>query len=263
MKTISGGLHMKLSWTGIAALALLVVGSVLKFLELGDISNWAVRITPVLIAGLMFIISIMVWRALTKRDASERWPWLWFMFAAIANTLAMVFEAIPSILGTSDITLTIVSSGFFLVAYICFIVGFWLESIQVEWVTSKFNIWLPLVINIIGFGVVTYFLIREFSVSNISGILSVTFISFVAMDFILIGVIWAVVARTRGGRLSIPYLTIGIGCLVLVIFHIIVTFLTAKNMFNVDHVIRILLMLALSVIVVGGDLRHSIEKQLE
>jgi hypothetical protein len=254
---------MKLSWTGVFALILLVAGSVLRLLNIGETSFWAIRIVPALLSLLMIIVSMSVWKALSKRKASERWPWMWFTFAAFANFFAMVFEALPKILPNPDTTISMISSGFFLVAYVCFIIGFWLESMQVEWVSSKFNVWVPLLVNIVGFGVITFFLLKELSAANMAGIWSVTFVSFVAMDFILIGVIWAVVARTRGGKLSIPYLTIGIGCLVLVIFHIIASFLLTKGMFDVDNVFRTLLMIALAVIVVGGDLRLGIEKQLE
>jgi len=254
---------VKLSWTGIVAVIVLVVGAVLRILELGDISSWAIRVAPVIISLMMVFVSFLVWKALSNRKSSEKTPWLWFTFAALANLLAMIAEAMTKIMPEGGVNFSIASSGCFLVAYICFIVGFWLESIQVEWVTSKFNIWIPLVVNIIGFGIVTYFLLKELAVANMTGIWSVTFISFVAMDFILIGVIWAVVARTRGGKLSIPYLTIGLGCLLLVIFHIFATFLITRNLFDVDSIIRVLLIVALSIIVVGGDLRLGIEKQLE
>lgn len=253
---------MKLSWTGLCAIGLFVVGFVLRILNIGEPSLWAIRIIPVLLGILMIIISISVWSALSRRKASERWPWMWFTFASVANLLALIFEALPKII-TADATISMISSGFFLVAYVCFIIGFWLESMQVEWVSSKFNVWIPLLVNIIGFGVITFFLLKELSAANMAGIWSVTFVSFVAMDFILIGVIWAVVARTRGGKLSIPYLTIGIGCLVLVIFHIIASFMIARGNFDVDSILRVLLMVASTVIVVGGDLRMEIEKQLE
>lgn len=254
---------MKLTWTGIIAVTTLVIGAVLRILELSDVSNWAIRVAPIVISAMMVFISYMVWKALSNRKSSEKTPWLWFTFAATANLLAMIAEAMTKIMPESAVNFSIGSSGCFLVAYICFIVGFWLESIQVEWVTSKFNIWIPLIVNVIGFGVVTYFLLKELAIANMTGIWSVTFISFVAMDFILIGVIWAVVARTRGGKLSVPYITIGAGCLLLVIFHIFVTFLITRSLFDVDNIIRVLLMVALATIVVGGDFRFEIEKQLE
>ncbi|MBP7733371.1 MAG: hypothetical protein KA140_06395 [Caldisericia bacterium] len=254
---------MKLSWTSIGAMILFVVGAVLRMVDLGTTSLWAMRLFPIAIDLLLVVIAFLVWNALARRKSNERWPWLWFLLAAIANVGAMVPEALTKVLTEQAVVLSIASAAFFMVAYICFIVGFWLESIQVEWVSSKFNIWIPLIVNIIGFGVVAFFLLKELTNANLSGIWSVTFVSLVAMDFLLVGVIWAVVARTRGGKLSIPYITIGVGCILLVIFHIITSFLMTKNMFDVDHAIRILLMFAMTVIIAGGDLRLGIEKQLE
>lgn len=254
---------MKLSWTSIGAFILFAAGTALRLVDLGTTSLWAIRLLPIAIDLLMVIVAYLVWSALSKRKSNEKWPWMWFLLAAIANVGAMVPEALTKVFVDQAFILSIISSGFFLFAYICFIVGFWLESIQVEWVSSKFNIWIPLLVNLVGFGVVTFFLLKELSSASMSGIWSVTFISFVAMDFLLIGVIWAVVARTRGGKLSVPYITIGIGCILLVIFHIITSFLMTRGMFDVDNAIRILLMLAMAVIIAGGDLRLSIEKQLE
>lgn len=254
---------MKLSWTSIGAMILFAIGTVLRLVDFGATSLWAMRLFPIAIDLLLVAIAFLVWNALSKRKSTEKWPWMWFLFAAIANVGAMVPEALTKVLTDQAVVLSIVSAAFFMIAYICFIVGFWLESIQVEWVSSKFNIWIPLIVNVIGFGIVAYFLLKELTNANLSGIWSVTFVSLVAMDFILIGVIWAVVARIRGGKLSVPYITIGVGCILLVVFHIITSFLMTRNMFDVDSVIRILLMLAMTVIIAGGDLRLGIEKQLQ
>lgn len=254
---------MKLSWTSIGAMILFAVGTIMRLVDMGTTSLWAMRLFPIAIDLLLVVIAFLVWNALAKRKSNEKWPWMWFLLAAVANVGAMVPEALTKIITDQAVMLSIISAAFFMIAYICFIVGFWLESIQVEWVTSKFNVWIPLIVNVIGFGVVAYFLLKELTNANLSGIWSVTFISLVAMDFLLIGVIWAVVARTRGGKLSVPYITIGVGCILLVIFHIITSFLMTRNMFDVDNVIRILLMLAMTVIIAGGDLRLGIEKQLQ
>lgn len=254
---------MKINITSTIALIVAVVCAVLRLLPIGEVSLNAIRFMPIALSLLVAIVAYLNFTSMNKAGFPEKTVWLFFLFASIFNTFAMIVEVLPSVFPSQNSLLfPIVSSAFFFLCYISFIIGFWIESIKVETVVKKINNFLPLVINLVGFAVVTFFILQQVQSSDIQGIWAVTFITFVALDFILVGTCWAVTARTRGGQLSTPYLVISVGCILLVVFHIFTSFLTLAGMFSVDHPIRLILVLAMTVVTIGGDMRLAVQQKI-
>lgn len=254
---------MKINLASVVAMMVFVVCIILRLLPLGDISLDAIRFLPILLSLLLAIVAYLNYSSMNKAGFPEKTVWMFFLFASIFNTIAMIIEVLPSVFPSmNSLLFPIISSGFFFLCYTSFIIGFWIESIKVETVVKKINNFLPLVVNLVGFAVVTFFILQQVQSSNIQGIWAVTFITFIALDFVLVGTCWAVTTRTRGGQLSTPYLVISIGCILLVVFHIITSFLTLSGKFSVDHEIRLILVLALTVVTIGGDLRLAIQQKI-
>lgn len=253
---------MRMKIISVIALTIFVACVILRLLPLGSVSLDAMRFLPILLSLLMTIIASLNFTSMSRSGFPEKTVWLFFLFASVFNSIALIIEVLPAITGMNSILFPIISSGLFFLCYIGFIIGFWIQSIKVETVVKKINNSLPPIVNLVGFATVTFFILQQVQSSNIQGVWAVTFITFIALDFILVGTCWAVTSRTRGGRFSMPYLVISIGCVLLVVFHIIASFLTLAGKFSVDNELRLILVLALTILTIGGDIRFALQQKI-
>ena len=252
---------MKLSWFGITTVGLVLATVILRFMDIGNVSNWAIRIGPIIVMILLLVIAAVVLSATRRRGTKEKYVWSTFLVASIMNLIGGIFEVLPAIMGTKNETFVMISSAFFLLAYIGFIIGLALANYQFRGM-KKINPWIPIVVTLVAFGIGLFFLFRFMSASNIDIILQITFSVFMLFDAVLVLLAWMLANRTWGGSLSTSYVTIAFGCIGLAVFHIMAVVSVIGGNFTVDSMIRTVFVIMLGMIAIGGDIRLSIENKL-
>ncbi|MCK5743114.1 MAG: hypothetical protein KAH30_00080, partial [Caldisericia bacterium] len=62
---------MKLSWFGITTVGLVLATVILRFTDIGKVSNWAIRIGPIIVMVLLLVIAAVVFSATKRRGTKE------------------------------------------------------------------------------------------------------------------------------------------------------------------------------------------------
>ncbi len=252
---------MKLSWFGITTVGLVLATVILRFMDTGRVSSWAIRIGPIIVMVLLIVIAIVVFSANKRRGTKEKYVWLTFLIAAIFNLAGGIFEVLPAITNTVNETFVMISSAFFLLAYIGFIIGLALANYQFRGM-KKINPWIPIAVTLVAFGIGLYLLFGFMASEGTEMILRIIFTIFLVFDAVLVLLAWMLANRTWGGSLSTSYVTIAFGCIGLAVFHIMAVVSVIGGNFTVDSMIRTVFVVMLGMIAVGGDIRLSIENKL-
>lgn len=255
---------MNLSMYGLTMAGLVVLTFILKVINQGDISTWALRIGVLLVMLVLVIIALIVYIANKRRGTDEVSTWLLFFIASSLNLVGGIFELLPAIVqGLSNPEIiTLIGNVFFLLTYISFIVGLAIANYRFS-EYRKVNVMIPSIIVSILLAVGLFFLISTMAKTGESNIIvQIAFIVFIIMDAVLALLAWLLAKRTWGGSLSSSYVTIAVGCIVLVLFHIFATILMIFEAYSIDSIMRVLYVVAIGLIGIGGDIRLSIEEHL-
>lgn len=248
------------SWFSYVCIALAIIALCLGLPDLGNVSH-NVRIFvqfPILL--LMVFVSTSNYILQLKDGVPERRTWLWSMFASIFTLLGDALFVYGNIV--SSMTIITISSVLMFLAYGCFIIGLLLMGIHVRTDENKNRFWISSVIALIGFVVAGFLLFRSFETSNLDSILKVTFTAYLAADFFLIVANLLVVMRTLGGKLSLPYLSICIGCCMLVAYQMTSLFMMSAGRDIYTSKVQLVFVAALAILAVGVDMRFGIQREM-
>jgi len=257
---------MKLSAYGLSMAGFVLLTIVLKVIniEFYSISTWVLRIGVLCVMIMLVIISLIVFLANKRRGTEEVSTWLLFFIASSLNLIGGVLELLPVIINgiSNPETITLVGNIFFLLTYISFIVGLAIANYRFS-DYKKANVTIPSIVVTIMLAVGLYFLINQMAQTGESSlIVQISFIVFIVMDAVLVLLAWLLAKRTWGGSFSSSYVTIAVGCIALVLFHIVATYLMVSSTYTLDSVFRLIYIVAIGLIGTGGDIRLSIEDNI-
>lgn len=249
-----------LSWFSYVCIVLAAIALCLGLPNFGNISHNARVFVQFPILLLMVAVSASNYSLQQKAAVPERKTWLWLMFASIFTLLGDGFFVYGNIV--SSMTIITVSSVLMFLAYACFIVGLLAMGSHLRTNENKKRFWVPSIIVFLGFVVAGFLLFRLFETSNLDNILKVTFTVYLAADFFLIVSNLLVVMRTLGGKLSIPYLSICIGCCMLVAYQMTSLFMMSAGIDIYTSKVQLVFVAALAILVTGVDMRFGIQREM-
>lgn len=250
----------RLSWFSYVSIVLAVIAMSVGIFDFGTISHNARIFVQFPILLLMVAASASSFFLQLKDAIPEKSTWLWLMLASLFTLLGDTLFIYGNIV--SSMTIITISSGLMFLAYACFIVGLLIMGIHVRTNENKNRFWISSVIALIGFVVAGFLLFRSFETSNLDNILKVTFTVYLAADFFLIVANLLVVMRTLGGKLSLPYLTICIGCCMLVAYQMSSLFMMSAGIDIYTNKIQLVFVAALAILTVGVDMRFGIQREM-
>lgn len=250
--------HM--SWTSWTSLALALFAMLSSLPFFGVFSHLSRIFVQFPILFLLLICSIMAFAGLSKDGNPEKTTWMWLMLASIfvliGDTLFVIGNQSNSIVAVTF------SSVLMFCSYAGFIIGLLAIGLRIRASRNKTLFWIPSVIALIVFVMAGVMMYRSFLTSTLDDTLKITFTVYLLADFVLIISNMLVVARTSGGKLSLPYLVIGIGCCFLVAYQVASLFMISTGANIYTSTIQLVFVLALAILVAGVDIRHGIQKQL-
>lgn len=242
------------------AIILFVVSLVLVALPLEEISIFTAWFAQFPIIILLCIVSSKAYMSLAETGSPEYKIWRTLMLAGYSVLVGELFFVIANFVSSTPLNL--VSALLKLLSYIFFIIGLWAMASHVRDVGRRTNMLIPILLIFAVLAFVGYLLFNEFSMNNASNLVMWSFIGFLVPDFLLMAVALTVTVRTQGGKVSTSYMVIGIGCLFLVLYHIIGSFLVARSVAIFDHPVQILLLCAMTALAVGSDIRLKLEIEM-
>ncbi|NTU61528.1 MAG: hypothetical protein HGA95_04305 [Caldiserica bacterium] len=248
------------SWFTYVCIALAVVAIFLGLPDLGNISH-NVRIFiqfPILL--LMVFVSTSNYILQLKDAVPERTTWFWLMLASIFTLTGDAFFVYGNI--KASMTVITISSGLMFFAYACFIIGLLVMGRHIRAQENKIIFWIPAIIILLGFIAAGFLMFRTFQASNLDNVLRITFLVYLVADFFLIVSNLLVVIRTMGGKLSLTYLIIGIGCCMLVAYQMSSLFMMSSGIDIYTNKIQLVFVAALAILTAGVDMRFCIQKEM-
>jgi hypothetical protein len=255
---------MRYTWITFGAIFFAVLAVVFYLLPLGDISSIAIWSAQFPIIILMNIVVFNTYLRMIKDNHAERGVWLSLLFAGIFLLVGEVFYSWGNVMAVKSSLLVTIGAGLIFFAYAAFIVGLWLMAVHLRTIGKQFNVWVPTIIILVLFATAGFFLWQEFARSNqAANLMQIANFFFLIPDFFLVVVSLLVVLRTQGGRLSQPYLVLGMGCIGLVVFHLLTVFFMAQNVETFVHWIRLVFNFAVALLAIGCDMRYQLQKDLD
>lgn len=250
----------RLSWFSYVSIVLAAIAIFVGIFDFGAISH-NVRIFvqfPILV--LMVAASASSFFLQLKDAVPEKNTWLWLMIASLFTLLGDSFFVHGNIV--SSMTIITISSGLMFIAYACFIIGLLITGKHIRTDENKKRFWIPAVIVLMGFIAAGFLMFRSFQASNLDNVLRITFTVYLAADFFLIVANLLVVMRTLGGKLSLPYLMICIGCCMLVAYQMSSLFMMSAGIDIYTNKIQLVFVAALAILTVGVDMRFGIQREM-
>ncbi|MBP7732911.1 MAG: hypothetical protein KA140_04000 [Caldisericia bacterium] len=251
----------RLSWFSYVGIALAVIAIFVGILDFGAISHNTRVFVQFPILLLMVAASASSFFLQLKDAVPEKNTWLWLMLASVFTLLGDAFFVYGNIV--SSMTIIAISSGLMFLAYACFIVGLLVMGRHLRTNENKNRFWIPSIIAFLGFVVAGFLLFRSFETSNLDSILKVTFTAYLAADFFLIVANLLVVMRTLGGKLSLPFLMICIGCCMLVAYQMSSLFMMSAGIDIYTNKIQLVFVAALAILTVGVDMRFGLQREMD
>lgn len=240
-----------------AVIAIFFAALILIILPIESVSRFAAWFAQFPIILLMCLVSTKAYQSLAETGSPEHRIWRTLMLAGYSVLFGEIFFVIANFVASTPLNL--VSALLKLLSYIFFIIGLWAMASHVRDIGRKTNILIPILLIFVVLAFVGYLLFNEFSMHNATSLVMWSFIGFLVPDFLLMAVALTVTVRTQGGKVSTSYMVIGIGCLFLVLYHIVGSFLVARSIVIFDHPVQILLLCAMTALTVGSDMRLKLE----
>ncbi len=253
---------MSISWIGISTIMFVFLTAVLRLVNLGYISNWSIRIAPLIVMIILVIIASIVTAANNRRGTKEGKIWLSFIIASVLCFSAAVFEVLNGVSNVQNQATGMIGIVLFVLAYIAFITGLSIANSHFKGM-RRINPWTPSIVIVITFGLAIFFLFRLMNTSDLNYTIRIVYTVFMVLDASLVALSWTLANRTWGGSLSISFIFIAFGCIGLSIFHVISVFFNIQNIYSIDSGIRVLFLIVLGLIAIGGDIRIAIENRLK
>lgn len=253
---------MKISWIAWIIIVLAVVTIGLWALPSTKLAgDWGFRLMPVITSVWMMMTAFKLWGELAKRSSDEAKVWSIYSFGSVAIVLGSVFFVASDMLEKVDgfPLLTIIGQTFMMVFLVLFMIAMWKVTGLVEWKNRKFKIWIPLVAVLAGFAVSTVLTIVLRDPTSFYFI-PVNF--FLLLDAAVFFIMWVVVGRTWGGRLSLPYIIMAVGCVFISTFFIMLSSSLRTNIFSLTGPQQVFFIIANTLQALSVDVRLQIELKL-
>ncbi len=250
---------MKLSWLGMSTVGLVFLTILLRLVNVGR--PWVMMFGPLIVMIILVIVAAIVMAATKRRGSDEIRVWTTFLIAAILNTIGGLIEVFVNISKITGSTLDMIGSFFFIAAYIGFILGMIIANIQFRSL-RKVNLIIPGVVVFLILGVSLFFQFKFMHDGNVGQINQVIYTVFMVLDAALVLLSWVLAVRTSGGSMSFSYLLISLGCIGLAFFHAIAVNFQMLGIWSIDSYIRLVFVVVLALIAVGGDVRIMIENKI-
>lgn len=256
---------MKYTWITFGSIAFALLAVVLYLLPLGVVSSYAIWTVQFPIIILMDIVVINTFTRMIKQNNPEKNVWLSLLFAGFLLLVGEAFYSAGNVMAVPSTLFVTIGAGLIFCSYAAFIIGMWMMAIHLRTISKQFNVWVPILVIFVLFVTAGFFLWQEFVKSNQpAGIMQIANFFFLVPDFFLVVVSLLVVLRTQGGRLSQPYLVLGMGCIGMVVFHLLTVFFLSQGQANTFiHWIRLIFNFAVALLAVGCDMRYQLQKDMD
>lgn len=253
---------MKISWLGWVMVVLAILALAFWAIPATKfVGDWAFRLVPVITSVWMTVSAFKLWSVLDKRHSDEARVWSLYALGSISIVIGTILFVV------SDLTertmefpmFTIIGQLFMMVFLILFMVSMWRVTNLVEWKNRKFKLWIPLTVIAIGFVVSTVLTIILRNPGSFV-VLPVNF--FLLLDAAVFFIMWVVVGRTWGGRLSVPYMMMAVACLFISTFFVLISMRIPAISFTMTEYPQIFFIIANTIQALSVDTRLQIELKL-
>ncbi|NTU61529.1 MAG: hypothetical protein HGA95_04310 [Caldiserica bacterium] len=256
---------MKYTWITFGSIFFAILAVALYLLPLGAVSTHTIWLAQFPLIIMMDIIVVSTYSKMIKENHPEKNVWLSLLFAGFFLLIGEGFYSAGNVMVPQSSLLVTIGAAMIFCAYASFIIGLWLMAIHLRTISKQFNVWVPILVIFVLFVTAGFFLWQEFIKSNqASSLMQIANFFFLVPDFFLVVVSLLVVLRTQGGRLSQPYLVLGMGCIGMVVFHLLTVFFMSQGQANTFiHWIRLVFNFAVALLAVGCDMRFQLQKDME
>lgn len=253
---------MKISLIGLMMVVMAVLAIVLWMIPATKmIGDWAFRLVPVVTSLWMLTSSVKLWRELTRRSSDEAKVWCLYSVGSVSIVIGSVLFVISDLVErTADFPMfTIIGQLFMMVFLILFMVSMWKVTSLVEWKNRQFKLWIPLSVVAVGFVASTVLTIL---LRDPGSFLLMPINFFLLLDAAVFFIMWVVVGRTWGGRLSLPYIMMAVACVFISTFFVLLSFRIPANFYSLTDYTQVFFIIANTLQALSVDVRLQIELKL-